>query len=93
MPSTSINALADRSPGFVWRLQTAEGNATALHPVADDELVAINMSVWESVEALAEYVYRSDHTAFLRRRREWFERFGKAVPRAVVGACRPHSVD
>jgi hypothetical protein len=74
----TINALADRSPGFVWRLQTAEGNATALRPVADDELVAINMSVWESVEALAEYVYRSDHTAFLRRRREWFERFGKA---------------
>ena len=36
------------------------------------------MSVWESVEALAEYVYRSDHTAFLRRRREWFERYGKA---------------
>ena len=59
-----INALADCSPGFVWRLQTAEGNATALHPVEDDELVAINMSVWESVEALADYVYRSDHTAF-----------------------------
>ena len=73
-----INALADCSPGFVWRLQTAEGNATALHPVEDDELVAINMSVWESVEALADYVYRSDHTAFLRRRREWFERYGTA---------------
>ena len=72
-----INALADRSPGFVWRLQTEEGNATALHPIDDDELVAINMSVWESIEALADYVYRSDHTAFLRRRREWFERYGK----------------
>ena len=73
-----INALADRSPGFVWRLQTDEGNATALHPIDDDELVAINMSVWESIEALADYVYRSDHTAFLRRRREWFERYGTA---------------
>ena len=45
-----INALADRSPGFVWRLQTDEGNATALHPIDDDELIAINMSVWESIE-------------------------------------------
>ncbi len=71
-----INALADRAPGFVWRLQTADGNATAIRPVDDDELLAINMSVWESVEALADYVYRSEHAAFMRRRREWFERFG-----------------
>jgi hypothetical protein len=70
-----INALADRAPGFVWRLQTEEGNATAIRPVDEDELLAINMSVWESVETLAEFVYRSGHTAFMRRRREWFERF------------------
>src|SRR5918992_744940 len=63
-----INALADATPGFVWRLQTEEGNATAIRPFADDELMAINMSVWESMEALADYVYRSGHTAFLRRR-------------------------
>ena len=69
-----INALADATPGFVWRLQTEEGNATAIRPFADDELMAINMSVWESMEALADYVYRSAHTAFLRRRSEWFER-------------------
>ncbi len=73
-----INAVADRTPGFVWRLQTEEGNATALHPIDDDELVAINMSVWESIEALADYVYRSEHTAYLRRRREWFERYGRS---------------
>ena len=72
-----INAIADLTPGFVWRLQTEEGNATALHPIDDDELVAINMSVWESIEALAEYVYRSEHTAYLRRRRDWFERYGR----------------
>jgi hypothetical protein len=70
-----INALADRAPGFVWRLQTEDGNATAVRPVADDELLAINMSVWESVEALADFVYRSGHVTFMRRRREWFERF------------------
>jgi hypothetical protein len=70
-----INALADSSPGFVWRLQTEEGNATAVRPVEGDELLAINMSVWESVEHLADFVYRSGHVAFMRRRREWFERF------------------
>ena len=70
-----INALADGAPGFVWRLQTEDGNATAIRPADDDELLAINLSVWESVEALADYVYRSDHVAFMRRRREWFERF------------------
>lgn len=69
-----VNALADAAPGFVWRLQTEEGNATSVRPVDDDELLAINMSVWESVEALADYVYRSDHVEFMRRRREWFER-------------------
>ena len=70
-----INTLADRAPGFVWRLQTEDGNATAVRPVADDELLAINMSVWESVELLADFVYRSGHVAFMRRRREWFERY------------------
>lgn len=69
-----INALADRAPGFVWRLQTEDGNATAIRPLDDDELFAINLSVWESIDALAEYAYRSEHAAFLRRRREWFER-------------------
>jgi Domain of unknown function (DUF3291) len=72
-----INALAERSPGFVWRLQTNEGNATALHPT-DDELVIPNMSVWESTESLADFVFRSDHLAFLRRRREWFDRYDSA---------------
>lgn len=73
-----INSLADGAPGFVWRLQTEDGNATSIRPVADDELLAINMSVWESVESLAEFVYRSEHTSFMRRRREWFQRFGSA---------------
>ena len=73
-----INAFADSAPGFVWRLQTEDGNATAIRPADDDELLAINMSVWESVEALADYVYRSEHVEFMRRRREWFERFGRS---------------
>jgi hypothetical protein len=73
-----INALADRSPGFVWRFQTDDGNATSERPY-DDDTILVNFSTWESVEALADYVYRSDHTAFLRRRREWFERMDEIV--------------
>ena len=68
-----INALADSSPGFVWRLQTEDGNATAIRPYADDALMAINMSVWESLEALQQFVYRSAHVGPLRDRKQWFE--------------------
>ncbi len=68
-----INALADRSPGIVWRLQTEDGNATAIRPYSDDSLMAINMSVWESLESLQQFVYRSAHVASLRARNEWFE--------------------
>ena len=69
-----INALADGTPGFVWRLQTEDGDATAVRPY-DDDRVMINMSVWADLAALKEYVYRSPHAAVMRRRREWFERF------------------
>lgn len=68
-----INALADRSPGFVWRLQTEAGNATAIRPMDDDERLAINMSVWTSLEALRTYVYESAHVGPLRDRKRWFE--------------------
>jgi hypothetical protein len=70
-----INAIADGAPGFVWRLQTEDGNATAIS-VFDD--LMINLSVWESPEALAEFVYRSAHRDVMVRRREWFERMGDA---------------
>jgi hypothetical protein len=68
----TINALADRTPGFVWRLQTEDGNATAIRPY-DDQLMAINMSVWESLEALQQFVYQSAHVGPLRDRKLWFE--------------------
>jgi pimeloyl-ACP methyl ester carboxylesterase len=67
-----INAVADASAGFVWRLQTADGDATSIR-VSDDERILFNMSVWESLAALHGYVYRSDHVAPLRSRRDWFE--------------------
>lgn len=71
-----VNALADTSPGFVWRLQTAEGDATALRPFEDDRII-VNFSVWTSVETLRDYVYYSAHLDVLRRRREWFEKMSQ----------------
>ncbi len=68
-----INALADGAPGFVWRLHDDSGNSTSVH-VFDDELLLINFSMWESVDALADFAYRSDHRAYFVRRREWFEK-------------------
>lgn len=84
-----INALADASPGFVWRLQTEGGNATDIHAF-DDELMLLNMSVWESIEALRAFTYSSAHVGILARRREWFERLAVAhlvlwwVPAGVI---------
>jgi hypothetical protein len=72
-----VNALAEGAPGFVWRLQTDEGDATAIR-VFDDDMIIVNLGVWESVETLADFAYRSDHRHFLRRRREWFERMAEA---------------
>lgn len=72
-----INALADRSPGFVWRLQTEAGNATYLRPY-EDERILFNLSVWQSVEALRDYVYRSAHAELLRGRQQWFTRLDGA---------------
>jgi hypothetical protein len=71
-----INALAEGSPGFVWRLQTDEGDATALRPLGDDTLV--NLSVWKDVESLNHYVYKTAHVEIMRRRREWFDRMREA---------------
>ena len=67
----AVNALADRSPGFVWRLQTESGNATGIKTTADP-LFIINMSVWASVEALFDFVYKSAHRAVMAGRRDWF---------------------
>ena len=72
-----INALADSSPGFVWRLQTEEGDATSIRPFENENLL-INMSVWRDVASLNEYVYSSAHVELMRRRREWFERMQEA---------------
>ena len=68
-----INAIAEAAPGFVWRLTGEGNNATDLRPFDDDPMMAINMSVWTDLASLGAYVYRSDHIAIMRRRREFFE--------------------
>ncbi len=68
-----INALAESSPGFVWRLRSGSGNATEI-PFSDDPFVIVNMSVWTSIEALRNYTYTSRHVDVLRDRTQWFER-------------------
>jgi hypothetical protein len=69
-----INALAEVSPGFVWRLKSDVGPSSYLKPY-DDERILVNLSVWESVEALKDYTYRTVHAELLRDRKSWFEKF------------------
>lgn len=73
----AINAIPDESPGFAWRLQTDKGNTIGIQPT-DDPLFLINMSTWETADALFQYVYRSDHVDFMRKRSDWFR--GLAEP-------------
>src|SRR2546425_13362256 len=67
-----VNAIAEHTPGFVWRLQDDSGNATAIHAF-DDPRMLLNMSVWESVEALERFVWQTVHKRIYGRRTEWFE--------------------
>jgi hypothetical protein len=67
-----INSLAEGSPGYVWRLADESGDATNIKPFGD-ELEIINLTVWESIQTLADFAYRSSHVELLRRRREFFE--------------------
>lgn len=68
-----INALAAASAGFVWRLKSDSGNATDIQ-ATDDPLLLVNMSVWESIDALFRFAYRSDHRRVFADRRQWFEK-------------------
>jgi hypothetical protein len=76
-----VNALAERSPGFVWRLKDESNNATALRPF-DDPAMLVNMSVWESVEALERFVWMTVHKQFYNRKGGWFEKL--AAPHFVM---------
>lgn len=67
-----VNALAEESAGFIWRLQTEEGDATGIKDFGDD--IIVNMSIWQDVESLQKFVYESTHIDIMRRRRDWFEK-------------------
>lgn len=69
-----VNALADAAPGFLWRLQTESGNATEVR-IFDDPLMIVNLSLWESIDALRAFAFSGPHLAVLRQRREWFTRW------------------
>lgn len=86
-----VNALADAAPGFVWRLQTETGDATDVR-VGDDALVIVNLSVWTGIDPLREFVFRSDHAGFLRRRREWFSPW-EGPPAALWWVPKGHRPD
>jgi hypothetical protein len=73
-----INALADAAPGFVWRLQDESGDATSLRPFPDDYLI-VNMSVWESVESLRLFTYKTAHVEYVRQRKVWFETLDQPI--------------
>jgi hypothetical protein len=66
-----MNALAERSPGFVWRLTGEDGDDATTLRVFED--VMVNMSVWESIAALKTYAYKSEHVRYVRRRHDWFD--------------------
>jgi hypothetical protein len=72
-----INALADDAPGFVWRLQTEDGDATAVR-AWDDVMLILNLSVWASVESLADFTYKTVHREVMVQRRKWFEKMAEA---------------
>ncbi|TPG34102.1 DUF3291 domain-containing protein [Flavobacterium pectinovorum] len=73
-----INTLAEKSEGFVWRLKDDSYNATNLNPYNDEQII-VNVSVWEDIETLEHYMYKTFHSDFLKRRKEWFLKFGKAA--------------
>lgn len=79
-----INAIAESTPGFVWRLVDDDGRSSSYVPLpgVEDPLVVVNYSVWEDLESLRHFVFRSGHAAYLRRRREWFE-----APTAETTVC------
>lgn len=73
-----VNARADGAPGFVWRLQTDDGDATAIRAFPDHEII-VNMSVWETLDVLRAFVYSGDHLMIFKRRREWFQPMGESA--------------
>jgi hypothetical protein len=71
-----VNEIAENSDGFVWRLKEQDNNATNLNPYNDEQII-VNFSIWDSIETLEHYMYKTFHSEFLKRRKEWFQTFGQ----------------
>ena len=71
-----INALADEAPGFVWRLQTEDGDATSIDYFGEE--IIVNMSVWDDLQSLHAFVYRTVHAKIMAKRKQWFEKLEEA---------------
>ena len=71
-----INTLAEKSAGFVWRLKDDTGNATSIRAF-DDDLILVNLSMWQDIESLHNYTYRSVHAELFKNKKAWFSAFGK----------------
>ena len=72
----TINALGENSKGFVWRLKGESGDATHFNPF-DDEQIIVNLTVWESLEDLIDFAFKTAHAVVMKDRNKWFEKFGK----------------
>lgn len=72
----SINGIAEKSEGFVWRLKDDSGDATNIK-ISEDPNMIVNMSVWESIDALKNFMFRTHHRDFMRRKSEWFHRLAE----------------
>ncbi len=66
-----VNNLAESSEGFIWRLKDEQGDATNIQAFSDPDVI-VNMSVWDSPDALKNFMFRTHHRNFLRRKKEWF---------------------
>jgi hypothetical protein len=66
-----INALAERSPGFVWRYISDSRDPAARE--FDDVMVLFNMSVWRDIDALYDFTYRTAHAQLFANRKKWFD--------------------
>jgi len=71
-----VNELAENSNGFIWRLKDESNNASNFNPFNDEQII-INISVWQDIESLENFTYKTFHTDFLKRRKEWFNKYGK----------------
>ena len=71
-----VNEIAENSDGFVWRLKDEDNNATNFNPYNDEQII-VNYSIWDSIETLEHYMYKTFHSEFLKRRKEWFQTFGQ----------------